>query len=279
MKGDAKINFWRILEPILLGSFGNIIINIVFNPGNPSGWWSKTEFVVAIIFCVPITEINRLVEKKLEDRYGKDRSYKLFFYQLLILSFSILIILNVLGRAYHWLMYDDFYEWGEILVINLIVFMLSSFLVTFRWAYKFYRRLKVTESNLDESQHEIEKLASKVNHSDQIIILTKLQGDFSVKAQNIRIAIIEYGSVKVFDMENIFYGYQGTLTELSTLLPDSLFFQVTRNVIVHRKTIQSIASLPYGKIQLKIHDFGSKITEATVSRPKASSFRKWYHIT
>jgi len=279
MKISIGSNFWRVLEPILLGSTANIIINIVFNPSNPSGWWSKTEFVVAILFCVPITELNRVVERRLMKKYSGLNSYKLFAYQLLILSFLLLLLLNGVGRIYHWLIYDDFYEWGEIFIINLIVFLVSFFLVTFKWSVRFYNQLKLTEDHLDKSTQEVHKLSSKLNHSNQTINLKKIDGDYKVNVSDIRIAFIEYGNVKVYDQENTFYTYQGSLTDLANLLPENLFFLATRNIIVHRKTIKSISSLPYGKIQLQIEGFETTISEATVSRPKASSFRKWYHIT
>ena len=272
-------NFWRIIEPILLGSIVNIIINAIFNPSDPALWWSKTEFVVAILFCTPITEINRFIEKKLTKKLRVITSYKFFLYQLLILSFSMLLILNIFGRIYHWLISDEFYKWDEIFVINLIVFLISFLLVAFKWAIRFYKQLKITKGNLDKSNREVNKLSSKLNHSDQTVVLKKRQGDYNVKVNTIRIALIEYGSVKVFDCENVFYSYKGSLSELAELLPENLFYQVARNIIVHREVIKSISSLSYGKILIEINHYGSNIDEATVSRPKASSFRKWYHIT
>lgn len=273
------MNYKRILEPILLGSSANLIINIIFDPMNPYGWWSVTEFIIAILFCIPITEMNRFIEKKLESKFKSTNPNKLFLYQLLLLSFVMLLILNVIGRLYHWLIYDDFYESGEIIVINLIVFAISFLLVFFKWSKMFYNRWKSTELHLEKSNIELDKMSSILQKSNQVLILKKLNEDFSIKIQDIRLAKIEYGNVKIYTVDYEFYLFPGTLNEFISLLPENLFFQATRNVILHRDIIVSISPSTYGKVLIKIDDAFLEIEEITVSRPKASAFRKWYYST
>tara|TARA_R110002073_G_scaffold108336_1_gene243298 strand:- start:4528 stop:5355 length:828 start_codon:yes stop_codon:yes gene_type:complete len=273
------MNYKRILEPILLGSSANLIINIIFDPTNPYGWWSISEFIIAILFCVPITEMNRFIERKLESKFKSANPNKLFLYQLLLLSFVMLLILNVIGRLYHWLIYDGFYESGEIIVINLIVFAISFLLVFYKWSKRFYTKWKSTELHLEKSNIELDKMSSKLQKSNQILILKKLNEDFSIKAQDVRLAIIEYGNVKVYTFDYEFYIFSGTLNELVLLLPENSFFQATRNVVVHRDVIVSISAATYGKVLLKVDNKLLASEEITVSRPKASVFRKWYHTT
>ena len=71
--------------------------------------------------------------------------------------------------------------------------------------------------------------------------------------------------------------FQGTLTQLKTLLPDYLFFQVTRKAIINREVIRSISSSTFGKIQLIVNERNNNSSIYTVSRPKAAAFRKWYN--
>lgn len=278
MKWMFKINS-RITEPILLGSVANLIINIIFNPNNPGVWWSKTEFVVAILFCLPITETNRYVEKKMEKKYKNAHPFKLFIIQLTILSLVMLLVLNVVGRIYHWAFHDDFYSLGELFIINLIVFFVGFILVFFRWAIKFYKKWQNTEEDLVESKTVLNEMSSDLKRKDETIILRRSNEDCNVKISEIKTAYIEFGIVKVLLSKDEFYVFDGSLTALFDDLPKNLFFLVTRNIILHRDSITSISSSSYGKVLLKTSLPIQELVEITVSRPKASSFRKWYHIT
>ncbi|MEO0341168.1 MAG: hypothetical protein AAF242_18380, partial [Bacteroidota bacterium] len=154
-------NHWRIVEPILLGFFANLFVNIMFNPGAPDKWWSKTEIVMAILFCTVITESNRFIEKRLAARYDwKADTWKRFLYQLLFVTLILLILVNGIGRLYHWMRGDTFYDLGEIIVINLIVFTITLVLVLLKWAGHFYRQWETSENNLDETKQKFAALSA-----------------------------------------------------------------------------------------------------------------------
>jgi DNA-binding LytR/AlgR family response regulator len=274
----GKINYWRIGEPILLGSLANIFINIAFNPSNPDS--SLQEFVVAILLCIPITELNRYIDLKLESKYSWTIApKKRFFYNLLYLVLTLLFTLNVLGNIYMILMDYSFYTWDELLVINIITFTIALLFTIFKWTTHFYKKWKKTELNLNDSNLKFNELSSKMEESLQSITLQKMDSKIQAKVSNIRIAKSEYEVVKVFMESGEFYIFHGTLSKLASLLPEHLFFPVTRNILLHRKMIQSITSSTYGKVALKISTSKAHDESVTVSRPKASTFRKWYNST
>ena len=68
MKLKRKVNFWRLLEPLILGVLANFIINYIFNPSNPDS--SLEEYVAAIFFSLLITELNHFIDQKLESKYN-----------------------------------------------------------------------------------------------------------------------------------------------------------------------------------------------------------------
>ena len=275
-----KIIPFRISEPILLGFFSNLIVNIVFNPTEPNKWWSRQEIIVAIIFCTLITESNRFVEKKLETKYQWNvDTKKRFLFQLFYVSLILLFLVNVLGRIYHWLIGDEFYLLNEIIIINLIIFIITFFLVVFKWTSFFYKKWKTSEINLQENKVKIEKLSSNIKQANASIKVRKKNSDYFVKAENVRIVLSELGVVKVFTNTNESYTFNGTLNKISSLLPENLFFPVTRNSIVHHQQIISLTPSTYGKIEVKIKNNHSKESVITVSRLKAAAFRKWYHST
>lgn len=270
--GQKNSGVWRILQPVLLGSLANIIVNYVFNPSEPD--FFLDEFVVAILLSVPITELNFHIDRRLEKSYSWTRSFtKRFFLHLGLLTFCTLFVLNVIGNLYIWLTVgNDFYSFGEMLVINLSLFLVLFLMTFFNWGVSFYRKWKKTERTLEHSQMEIEKLSTNLKETSQEITFQQGKKQIKVAAAEVLIAKSEHGIVRVWTKEGSAI-FSGTLQNLQLALPDSLFFPVSRNVSVQREMIKSISSSTYGKVDVEIKDQHDKIT---VSRQKASSFRKWY---
>lgn len=274
MKFRVKINYWRILEPVLLGVVANILINYIFNPSDPDS--NLDEFVVAILFSALITELNRFINGKLENKYSWTTAPdKRFMYNLFYLALSLFFILNVIGNIYMWLAHDSFYDWNEMLTINLITFLIALLLTIFKWTAHFYKRWRHTEQNLDVSNRKFNELSSKIDETDLLIDLQIGQKHLKTKSSDIKMGKSEFGITKVYKADDEFYIFQGTLSKLDSLLPDNMFFRATRDVILHRDTIVSISSASYGKVLLETNIIN--IGDLTVSRPKASAFRKWYN--
>ncbi|WP_298901757.1 LytTR family transcriptional regulator DNA-binding domain-containing protein [uncultured Psychroserpens sp.] len=271
-------NFWRLLDPLLLGSFANLIINMLFNPSHPGNWLSMQEFVTAFIFCIPITEVNRFVGKKLEAKYNwNNEAKKRFFFQLLYLTLILVFIINVLGRVYHWYLADEFYTNEEILIINLVVFIIALILVIIKWAVQFYNKWVFSEWNLKKVNIKLDELLSKPELTARSIKLKKRNRDYLANIDDIRIAKSEFGIIKIHMENGEIFIFQGTLRKLASLLPEHFFFPVTRNIIIHFDKVASMSSSTYGKISVKIKKHDSTEEEIIVSRLKASKFRKWYN--
>lgn len=271
-----NINYWRVIEPIILGSTANILINYIFSPNNPD--LILEEFIVAFIFAIIVTEINYKIDIFLDKSFSWTHNFgKRFGYHLVYLSVFLLFLLNVIGNLYLWILGDGFHTFKEILVINLCVFIIALFLTILKWAIHFYQNWRKAEYFLNDSTQKLHNLKSEINKSTQIIELQRGSSFYKINIDDIKYAKIEHGVVWVYFDDINKAVFQSTLNNLMQLLPEYLFFQVTRNIIIHRESILSISSSTYGKIDVKLKGEAFEKTIITVSRPKASSFRKWYN--
>ena len=273
----SKIPYWRIVEPILLGSIANILINYIFKPNNPD--FILEEFIVAIAFAAVVTEVNRFIDLKLEGKFSWTVNFKRrFLYQLSYLTLSLLIILNVIGNLYIWVIGDDFYSWQELLIINLSVFAVALLLTFSKWSVRFYQNWKEAEYHLQSSETELHELKSELEKSAQTIVLQKGNSVLKIPVEQMKFAISKWGIVWVYYDETKAV-YNGPLTSLEELLPRHLYFQAARNAVIRKDRIASVSPLSYGKVRVRIKDVEEEDSTIIISRLKAASFRKWYHST
>ncbi len=174
---------------------------------------------------------------------------------------------------------DGFHTWHELLIINLSVFFIALLLTTLKWGVHFYQNWKLTESHLKDSNHKLSYVKSEIDKSTKQIDLIRGNAIFKVDITKVNYAKTEQGVVWVVYSSNKKGVFMGTLQSLNELLPKHLFFQATRNQIIHKNIIRAISSSTYGKIEVQLTDSISDEDIITVSRPKAASFRKWYHST
>ena len=266
----------RIIEPILLGSIANILINYIFDPSNPDFIWK--EFLVAWCLAVPLTELNRYIDRVLERKLNwTENPVKRFFSHLFYLVLALLLSVDILGGIYTWLAYNSFYSWSELLLINMVTLTVAILLTTLRWTTDFHKRWKTAEHNFHDSSQKLNSLSSEINKASTLIEIQRGNTKHKVEPKNIQLAKSEFGIVRVHlknDQNGLF---QGSLNKLDSLLPEYLFFNAARNIIIHRDTIVSISSSSYGKILLKIKENILSDDTIIVSRPKAASFRKWHN--
>ncbi|MTI41168.1 LytTR family DNA-binding domain-containing protein [Fulvivirga lutimaris] len=264
---------WRVINPILVGCTANFLINFVFNPQNPAS--SLKEYLTAIIFSAFITELNHFIDLRLSLKYNWIvYPLKRFLFNLLFLVLALLFVINIIGLGYMWIIENDYFNWHQLLIINLITFFISLVFTIINWTSFFFKNWRASEIVLSESQTKLNSLITKVEKADEIIHLQKGNSKYAVRVADVREARSEHGVVKVYRQDHEHFIYDGSLSELSGLLPDDWFFSIGRNRIVHRESIIRITSSTYGKILISI--VGSK-EEITVSRLKASKFRKWYY--
>ncbi len=275
MANTKKISYWRFLEPILLGSIANIVINFIFDPTNPD--FILKEFFVAIVFSAILTEINRLIDIKLDKKISWTQNLgKRFIYQLLYLTLTLLVLLNIIGNIYILVIGDDFYSIWEYVVINLCVFGVALLFTFLKWSMHFYKNWIQAERNLENTHEHLNELKSEFNKTNTQIELQKGNSLLRVKAENVELVQAELGIIWVyFDVEKAVF--PNTLANLVALLPKHLFFHATRNTIVRRDSIVSTSPSTYGKINLIVQSTLEGNTSITISRLKAASFRKWYN--
>jgi hypothetical protein len=270
----GNINYWRIIEPFILGSIANIAINFFFNPGNPD--FLLEEFFVAFIFALVITEINRAIDSYLERKINWVRNFrKRFVLHLIYLSLSLLFVVNFFGNIYIWISGDSFHSWDELIIINSLTLFFALLLTFVKWLLHFYKNWKKASTDLNNSVKEFNELKHNLKVTSRKIELIKGNSFLNINVTQIKFIKGEHSIVWVYfdDKKAIF---KGTLNALFKLLPQSLFFQANRNIIIHRESILSLTPSTYGKIHLKTKkDLDEDVI--TVSRPKASSFRTWYY--
>lgn len=265
--------YWRILEPILLGSIANIAINFIFNPSRPD--FILKEFLIAIVFSGVLTEINRFIDFRLEKKLSWANNLgKRFIYHLAFLTLSLIVVINVIGNVYTWLIGDGFYSFKELFIINVCVFVVALLLTFFKWSAYFYKNWINAEHSLTDSTKELNNLKSEFEKSSNQIELQKGNGLLQLNVEDINFVKSDLGIVWVYYSGSKAV-FNGSLLTLMELLPKHLFFHANRNMIIRQEMILSISSSTYGKIDLKLKDMVDDTSLITISRLKAASFRKW----
>ncbi|WP_420601801.1 LytTR family transcriptional regulator DNA-binding domain-containing protein [Flagellimonas sp.] len=265
------------MEPVLLGSIANIVINFIFDPANPD--FILKEFLVAIVFAAMLTEVNRMIELKLDKKVGWANNLgKRFFLQLIYLTITLLLLLNIVGNIYIWSIGDDFYSLRELITINLSVFVVAFILTFFKWSIHFYKNWVHAEYSLENTNKQLAELKSEFQKKEQQIELLKGNDILLVDVEDINFVKSELGIVWVYyDTDKAVS--QSSLLNLAELLPKHLFFHASRNSIIRRDMILSISPSTYGKISLNLKNVLDGNFSITISRLKAASFRKWYNST
>jgi hypothetical protein len=266
----------RILEPIFLGSLSNLIVNFLFNPHSYT--FRLDEFTVACILSIPVTELNRYIDQKLERKISWiENPQKRFGTHLLFISMGLLVSLNVLGNAYMWFTQKGLFSWKQIGIINLVVLCFAIVLTLINWSIHFYFQWRSAETGRLCALRMMDDLKQKMVLGSRIIELQKGTTTLKIESKAIRVAKIESGTVRVYSDKDIIGVFEGSLGLLYSRLPDYLFFQVTRDAILHRDVIKAVSSSTFGKIQLTIQEINNVQSTYMISRPKAAAFRKWYN--
>ena len=129
----------RILEPVLLGSTVSIIINSIMNPA--SFEFIPGKFIIAIILFTSLTELNRYIDRKLDNKISwTEYPFKRFATHFLLILLSLVMLLNPLGLIYMWIIKKSFFSLKEIIIINVATLSLTVFLTVIKWTVHFYLR-------------------------------------------------------------------------------------------------------------------------------------------
>jgi DNA-binding LytR/AlgR family response regulator len=154
---------------------------------------------------------------------------------------------------------------------------MTMLLVICKWASHFYKKWKISEVNLIESNSKFEELRYKSRNTTKSLKFQKRNRDYIISVEEVRLVKSEFGVVKVYMKDGDSYIFQDTLSKIASQLPENRFFQLTRNLVAHHTKIESMESSTYGKVLVKLKDVNLEEPEISVSRLKASKFRKWYN--
>lgn len=272
---NLKWNARRIVEPILLGTMAHVLINLIFSSHQFP--FVFTEWVEACFLAIPITLWNKYLDSGLESRMSWSiHPRKRFMLHFALMAASLLIILNLFGFIYMRLVYHDFFSVRELKIINLVTMCLAVVLTLSNWAIQFYQRWIAAEKNAHKLTQEKETLQKKVQSHHQLIELQKGTKKWNTEAHHIRLARVEFDTIRVYLSPQDQSVFSGSLTQLKALLPEDIFFLVTRDAILHRNAIESTQPASFGKLEITIQQ-GYGNTTFTISRLKAATFRKWYN--
>lgn len=263
----------RLVEPLVLGTLSNVLVNALFNP--EAMQWNLDEFVVAWLLAIPITELNRYIDLRLENVIPWPvNPGRRFLRHFLILSGSLVVLLNVLGNLYLWVSGMGFFSADEYLIVNLVTLAVALLLATVRWATQFYNRWLTAEAKASEASRLAEELKQGMIRLDEDLALQRGTATLQVPIRMVRMARIESGVVRVYTEEGEWLVFEGTLGTLMSLLPTPIFFQVNRESILRREAIREMASGSFGKVELTVVAGANPVV---VSRPKAAAFRRWFN--
>lgn len=271
-----RLDYHRLLQPVLLGTIANILVNYIFDPASPDFLWD--EFLAAIILVIPITEMNHFIGLRLERKFNWIDSFKkrLGLHLLFLLGASILV-LNILGNIYVYFKGGDFFSLQEYIIINVVAFAVTVFLTGLSWMAFYFKRWKAAELNLQETTKSLTDMQKTLKVSEPSIQLLKGSKKIVIPANEVIAANIIHGVVRVQTQLNDSAIYSGSLAEFQKLLPDSLFFMANRSSVVRRDSILSFKSSSFGKIEVELRNVTDSTKNITVSRKKASAFRRWFN--
>lgn len=263
----------RLVEPLVLGTLSNVLVNALFNPEEMQ--WNLDEFIVAWLLAVPITELNRYIDLRLEHVIPWPvNPGRRFVRHFLILSGSLVVLLNVLGNLYLWVSGMGFFSADEYVIVNLVTLALALLLATVRWATQFYNRWLTAEAKANEASRHAEELKQGMIRMNEDLALQRGTATLQFPIRRVTMARIESGVVRVYTEDSEWLVFEGTLGALVSLLPAPIFFQVNRETILRREAIREMASGSFGKVELTVVAGANPVV---VSRPKAAAFRRWFN--
>lgn len=267
--------FKRVLEPILFGCVSNLLITYIFSKGPVE--FILEEFFVACLLAIPIVEVNKFIDRKLDKKLSWTVNAKnRFVTHLVLISISLVLLLNIIGSSYMWLSGKGFFTLREYIIINLVTLSLAFLLTSIRWGVFFYANWVEAESRVSTHQRIADDLRTQITLSDNLLEVQRGATKIQLKVTDIRLAKIEFGTVRIYSSPGEVAVFSGSLAELNMQLPEPLFFQVSRDAILHREAIERVTPSTYGKVQVHTK-VAAESDMFIVSRLKASSFRRWYN--
>lgn len=259
---------WNWISIVLLGLSSNLLINIILDYKYQRSLvsFSLEEYINAVIASIILLGGTRLLTKKLDAKipWSKGVSRRLLT-QLVLHFLFIVTTLNVLVISTTYFVYGGFYEFGDLMVINVSVVSLVFFFTLIDTGICFF-------NNWKKSSNQPETVS--INHQKPIQISLG-KSHHLVGQENIDCAIGQSGLVVLVTKEGRRLPYSQSLDTLMTKLDSDRFFRANRQTILNHGVVSSLKPIDYGKIEVNLAVGNGHPDSIIVSRTRAAEFRRW----
>ncbi|MEP2669773.1 MAG: LytTR family DNA-binding domain-containing protein [Cyclobacteriaceae bacterium] len=267
--------YWRWISIVLLGVALNYVVNKVLDLryGSRSSF-DPEEIFMAILFSFIILEGSRWIREKLHTstQYIARLPLSLFTYPV-IFSYITFVIL-VIGNLVNIYFYGGANQSDENFIVLLLTLFFTFPVLAIDYLWKYKAQLDEVNEQLLNKQEELRQFR-KDNQSKIVIEASHGMHKMLVTPDQILMIYREHTIVYLVNRDIKKLVCNLSLDALETLLPSNGFCRANRQFILTPDVIQSIKSGSYGKIELQLIAENNIPFTVTVSRPSASSFRRW----
>ncbi len=253
-----------------LGITANLLINAVldYKYQRPLVSFSLEEYFNAIIGAFVFLKGTRWISSQLDKRLPWSNGVrKRLLTELSLQLIFIIAALNALIISITYFIYDGFYSFSDLMLINISVVSITFFFSSIDTGIYFYRNWAGASgknkgnSASSELKKPIQISLGKVRHQ--------------VPQQDIQCAVSEAGSAVIITREDRKLVYSESLDSLMKNLDPQEFFRANRQTIVHYTLVKSVKPLEHGKVEAHLQLTNGQAQQVVVSRTKAAEFRKW----
>jgi DNA-binding LytR/AlgR family response regulator len=132
-----------------------------------------------------------------------------------------------------------------------------------------YNKWKISETQLER----------EVRLKNEGLIVRQGKQDVRLSFDEIAGFFVDHEYVAVCTVVGKKYYYDQSLDKLEVNLPQSLFFRLNRQYMVHQNFISGYTRAENGKLLVTLKDLEHFPQEVTVSRLKAPAFKQWFRST
>lgn len=267
--------YWRWISIVLLGIALNYVVNKVFDLryGARSSF-DPQEIMMAIIFSFIILGGSRWIREKLHASAQLIARLPLSLFTYPIIFIYITFIILVIGNLVNIYFYGGANQSDENFIVLLLTLFFTFPVLAIDYLWKYKAQLDEVNEQLFNKQEELRQFR-KDNQSKVIIEASHGMHKMLVTPDQILMIYREHTIVYIVNRDFKKLVSNLSLEALEALLPSNGFCRANRQFILTPDVIQSIKSGSYGKIELQLIAENNIPSAATVSRPSASSFRRW----
>ncbi len=150
----------------------------------------------------------------------------------------------------------------DLFIISIWFFVINAIYIMIHYYYKWQG---VAEKAMVENQKLKKGFLVKEGKHEVILSFSEILG-----------FAIENDYVVLHSKNQKLYYLDTPLEKIVSLLPESLFFRLNRQYVIHRDIITGFTKLENGKISVSLIENDAVPQEIPVSRTKAPAFKQWF---